>query len=51
MIVAENENLRNTAHAPLLPSSWTVLYELTKCTEEQFDRGIETEVINPRTER
>ena len=51
MIVAENENLRNGAHAPYLPVSWMTLYELSKLTEEQFGNGIETKVINPRMER
>lgn len=50
MSVALNEPLRNLesskgAHAPLLPTSWFTLYELTKLTGDEFDAALEAGVI------
>lgn len=49
--IADNDNLRNRSHENALPAKWTVLYELTKLTDEQFKTGIKSGVINPKMER
>lgn len=49
--ISNNDNLRNAAHGPHLPASWRTLYELTKLTDEQFDQGVKSGVINPKMER
>jgi hypothetical protein len=47
MKISDNDNLRNSAVQPNLPVAWTILYELTKLTEEQFDKGIKSGAIHP----
>jgi hypothetical protein len=37
--IAQDDSIRNSAHEQNLPVNWTILYELTKLTEEQFDNG------------
>jgi hypothetical protein len=49
--IAQNDNLRNLAHAPNLPVQWTTLYELTKLTDEQFKAGIKSKAINSQMQR
>lgn len=49
--ISLNENVRNGAHAPHLPSSWMTLYELTKLTTEQFDAAVESGAIHPKMKR
>lgn len=44
MVIAQNDNVRNDARAQHLPVQWTILYELTKLTDEQFDNGIKNTV-------
>src|SRR5690348_4900937 len=34
-----------------LPASWRTIYEITRLTEEQFQHGIDTGIINPEMER
>jgi hypothetical protein len=38
--ISLNDNVRNDAHVRHLPMHWGTLYELTKLTDEQFDKGI-----------
>src|SRR3974390_2443080 len=40
IVVAQDQKLRNVAHAQHLPAHWFTLYELTKLTDEQFDAAI-----------
>lgn len=51
MDIAGDVRLRNEALAPLLPPCWTVLYQLTHLTTEQFQKGIDSRIINPGMER
>jgi hypothetical protein len=46
--ISTSDNVRNGAISPHLPIAWTVLYELTKLTDEQFANGIESRAINPQ---
>jgi hypothetical protein len=46
--ISNNDTLRNEALAPLLPISWSILYELTKLTDEQFETGLTSRTINAR---
>jgi hypothetical protein len=47
MVIADSDNLRNVDVHPHLPVAWTILYQLTKLTEEQFDKGIKSGAIHP----
>lgn len=49
-IIADNKKLREVAPGQL-PANWTILYELTKLTDEQFQTGIDTGVIHAGMER
>lgn len=51
MAIAADPRLTNPKHVSLLPSHWGTLYELTKLTDEQFEKGIETGTITPELER
>lgn len=53
MKIAECGHLRdeNVSPGKHLPANWTILYALTKLTQEQFDAGIKSGVINPKMER
>lgn len=51
MNVANDARLLNPNHGSDLPNSWRTLYELTHLTDSEFDKGIETGVINPEMER
>jgi hypothetical protein len=51
MAVARDKRLRNPAHAQALPPAWYTLYELTKLTDQQFEKGIAIGAINPRLSR
>jgi hypothetical protein len=46
--ISTNDNLRNTKDLSHLPVPYSVLYELTKLTDEQFEKGIASGAINPR---
>ena len=47
MAIVADERLSNAAHAPLLPSSWSTLYELTKLNDEEFNARIDDGTICP----
>jgi hypothetical protein len=51
MAVARDERLTNPAHVQLLPRSYGTLYELTKLSDEEFERGLQEEIIRPDMER
>jgi hypothetical protein len=51
MKIAACDHLRNAEHVPHLPAHWGTLFELTTLTKEQFDRGIESGVINTKMQR
>lgn len=51
MAIASDERLSNPTHGSLLPPSWRTLYELTKLTDEQWQAGIESTVIQPDMQR
>jgi hypothetical protein len=51
ILISCNDNLREGARAPHLPAAWAILYELTKLSDEQFDNGINSGVINPQMQR
>lgn len=51
MAIARDERLTNTAHVRFLPRSYSTLHELTKLSDEEFQRGIEQNIIRPDMER
>ena len=51
MAIAADFRLTNTKHVSYLPASWGTLYELTKLTDEQFEKGIAEKIIRPDMER
>jgi hypothetical protein len=51
MAIARDPRLSNPAHVQLLPPSWGTLYELTKLSDEEFDRGVQEHIIRPDMER
>lgn len=53
MAIARKENATQqiSAHAPILPTHWYTVYQITQLTDAQFQRGIETRIINPEMER
>jgi hypothetical protein len=51
MAIARDPRLSNPAHVQLLPPSWGTLYELTKLSDEEFDRGVQQQIIRPDMER
>jgi hypothetical protein len=38
--VVEDERLTSATHVSRLPPSWGTLYELSRLTDEQFERGL-----------
>lgn len=50
MVVGTDPRLMECAHARI-PASWYTLYELTRLTDEQFDRGIKSGAIHAGMER
>jgi hypothetical protein len=48
--IASDDRLRNVSPGKL-PAHWTLLYELTRLTDEQFEHGVATGVINARMQR
>src|SRR4051794_4681034 len=50
MAVASDPRLLEVAPGQL-PANWTILYALTRLTDEQFDKGIESGVIHAGMER
>ena len=51
MLVASDRRLRKAAHGPHLPTSWRTLYEITKLSDKQLERGIKKKIIRPDMER
>lgn len=51
MAIARDNRLSNPTHASHLPKAWTTLYELTTLTDEEFERAIADDIINPKMER
>lgn len=51
MAIAVDPRITNAKHVSLLPPSWGTLYELTKWSDEQFERGVADKVIRPDMER
>ena len=49
MIIAKDQRLRARVHA--LPASWGTIYELTKLSDDELDRGFEAKIIHPEMER
>jgi hypothetical protein len=48
--IATDPKLRNVSPGRL-PAHWTLLYDLTTLDDEQFARGIATDIINERMQR
>ena len=51
IVIATNDNLRDETHGSHLPAHWRTLDELTKLTDEQFAKGIQSGAINPNMQR
>jgi hypothetical protein len=51
MAVADDPRLNNVAHGLRLPPSWRTLYDLSRLTDEQFDRGLSEGLIRADMER
>lgn len=51
MAIARDDRLTNTAHVRFLPRSYSTLHELTKLSDEEFQRGLAEKIICPEMER
>jgi Protein of unknown function (DUF3102) len=51
MKIARDQRLSNAAHVPHLPPTWGTLYELTKLSDEQLEKGFEAGTIHRAMER
>lgn len=51
MAIATDKRLSNPKHVSHLPASWGTLHELTKLSDEEFDRGVQEQIIRPDMER
>lgn len=51
MAISADPRITNPKHVSHLPAAWGTLYEITKLTDEQFDRGIAEKTIRPDMER
>lgn len=51
MAIAADSRLTMRSRVSLLPPAWGTLYELTKWSDEQFERGVAQKVIRPDMER
>lgn len=49
MAISRDDRIRN--HGSVLPPYWRTDYELTQLSDEQFERGVSTGIINPEMER
>jgi hypothetical protein len=49
MKIADDEKIRNHAPGRNLPNNWTILYELTHLTSEEFDVAIKSGKITEQT--
>lgn len=51
MAIARDNRLTDAAHVRFLPRSYSTLHELTKLSDEQFQRGLAEKIICPDMER
>lgn len=51
MAIADDARISNPAHVQHLPPHWGTLYELTKLSDEEFEKGIQAGAIRPDMER
>lgn len=51
MAIAADKRLTNPNHGSHLPPSWRTMFELTKLSDEEFDRGVHQQIIRPDMER
>jgi hypothetical protein len=51
MRIAKDKRLAKAKHGSHLPLAWTALHELSKLSDEAFERGISSGAINPKTTR
>jgi hypothetical protein len=51
MKIAMDKRITDATRAPHLPSCWATLYELTKLSDEWFQKGLELKRIHPEMQR
>ena len=51
MAIARHPLIGNPNHGADLPASWRIQYELTRLTQEEWERGLAIGLINPDMER
>jgi hypothetical protein len=51
MVIADHEQITNVEHAPHLPAAWSILYDLTHLTAEQFEIALTAGQIHPKMTR
>lgn len=51
MAIATDKRLSNPKHVSHLPASWGTLHALTQLSDEEFDRGVQEQIIRPDMER
>lgn len=51
MAIARDQRLTDAAHVRFLPRSYSTLHELTKLSDEEFQRGLAEKIICPDMER
>jgi hypothetical protein len=51
MAVAVDKRLRKANRGSLLPPSWRTLYAMSRVTDQEFDLGISSGVINAEAQR
>jgi|GEM_PF-6362393 len=51
MKIAMDERITDATHAPHLPPCWATLYELTKLSDERFQKALELGYIHSKMER
>lgn len=51
MAIATDKRLSNPKHVSHLPASWGTLHALTQLSDEEFDRGVQQQIIRPDMER
>ena len=51
MTIGRDPRMTNADFTPHLPPSWGTLHELTKLSDEQFEGGVESGLINPNMDR
>jgi hypothetical protein len=51
MAIGADRRITNPAHVQHLPPHWGTLYELTKLTDDEFEKAVEAKAIHPELER